>query len=262
MVWDSWQVSLNSGIVGAIKSEQSPLFLLNPMDDLSRLRNEYEDRKSRNSGSDLYSWFNLANLFAIQYRQRAMLAFLKRFGFTDLSKLRILEMGCGDGGVLIDLLSLGAFPQNLHGVDLLKGRLYNAHQRLAMSNFANADGQALPYVDRSFDLVLQYTALSSILDAEIRRNICADMLRVLKPNGMILSYDFWLNPTNKQTRGLRLSELRASFPDCQVDYKKITLAPPIARRLVPISWLLSAFLEKTTIFNTHYLVAIRSISVS
>jgi len=55
------------------------------------------------------------------------------------------------------------------------------------------------------------TAISSILDPEIRRNICADMQRVLrspdpasgKPGGMILWYDFWLNPTNPQTRGVR-----------------------------------------------------------
>jgi hypothetical protein len=83
---------------------------------------------------------------------------------------------------------------------------------------------------------------------------------VLKPGGLILSYDFWLNPTNKQTRGLRMSEIRASFPNCQIDSRKITLAPPIARRLIPVSWLLSAFLEKLTIFNTHYLVAIRPLN--
>jgi len=227
------------------------------MDDLSRLRDEYEDRKSRYSNSDLYSWFNLANLFAIQQRQRAVLSFLKGFGFTDLRKLRILEMGCGGGGVLSDFFSIGASQQKLFGVDLLKDRLDVARWRLPMSNFANADGQGLPFADRSFDLVLQYTAISSILDEEIRQNIFADMLRVLKPSGVILSYDFWLNPTNKQTRGLRMSEIRNSFPGCKIDYKKITLAPPIARRLVPISWLLSSFLEKLTIFNTHYLVAIR-----
>ena len=63
------------------------------------------------------------------------------------------------------------------------------------------------------------TAISSILDSEIRRNICADMLRVLrspdpasgKPGGMILWYDFWLNPTNPQTRGVRFL-LRSLFP--------------------------------------------------
>lgn len=227
------------------------------MDDLSRLRTEYEDRKRRYPESDLYSWFNLANLFAIQYRQRAVLSFLKRFGFTDLAERRILEMGCGGGGVLSDFFAIGASQQNLYGIDLLEDRLYVAHRRLPTGNFTNADGQSLPFPDHSFDLVLQYTAISSVLDEQIRRNIFADMLRVLKPAGMILSYDFWLNPTNKQTLGLRLSEIRTSFPTCRVDYKKITLAPPITRRLVPISWLLSAFLEKLTIFNTHYLVAIR-----
>jgi ubiquinone/menaquinone biosynthesis C-methylase UbiE len=242
-----------------MKPDQSPLFLPKPMDDLSRLRNEYEDRKSRYSDSDLYSWFNLANLFAMQYRQRAVLSFLKNNGFTDLSKLNILEMGCGGGGVLSDFFSIGASQQNLYGVDLLKNRLCAANNRLPMSKFANADGQDLPFVDHSFDIVLQYTAISSVLDEKIRRNILADMLRVLKLDGMILSYDFWFNPTNKQTSGLRLSEVRTSFPNCQINYKKITLAPPIARRLVPLSWLLSAFLEKVTIFNTHYLIAIRPI---
>jgi ubiquinone/menaquinone biosynthesis C-methylase UbiE len=227
------------------------------MDDLSRLRDEYKNRKSRYSDSDLYSWFNLSNLFTMQYRQQAVLALLKRFGFTNLRKTRILEMGCGGGGVLTDYFSIGASQQNLYGVDLLKDRISVAHSRLPLCNFANADGQNLPFTKNSFDLVLQYTAISSVLDEKIRRNIFADMLRVLKPNGMILSYDFWLNPTNNQTRGLALDEIRISFPNCQVDYKRITLAPPIARRLVPISWLLSAFLEKLAIFNTHYLVAIR-----
>jgi len=227
------------------------------MDDLSRLRNEYEDRKNRYPDSDLYSWFNLARLFDMQYRQRAVLSFFKKNGFTDLSELRILEMGCGGGGVLSDYFAIGASQQNLFGIDLLGDRLKTAHRRLPMSNFTNADGQSIPFANQSFDLVLQYTAISSVLDQKIRQNIFADMLRVLKPGGLILSYDFWLNPINKQTLGLRMSEVRASFPNCQIDYKKITLAPPIARRLVPISWLLSAFLEKLTIFNTHYLVIIR-----
>jgi len=89
-------------------------------DDLSRLRSEYENRKRRFVGSDLYSPFNLVNLFAIQQRQRAILFFLKRFGFSNLANLRILEMGCGDGGVLAELFSIGATPEKLYGVDLLK----------------------------------------------------------------------------------------------------------------------------------------------
>jgi hypothetical protein len=106
---------------------------------------------------------------------------------------------------------------------------------------------------------MQFTALSSILDPDIRRNICVDMMRVVRPDGLILSYDFWLNPTNPQTREVRPAEIRRLFPGCRFDFHRITLAPPIARRSVPISWLLSAFLEKLTPFNSHYLISIQPI---
>lgn len=233
-------------------------------DDISRLRTEYADRARRLANSDLYSVFNQANLFAVQSRQRSVLAVLHAHGFTDLSRLRILEMGCGAGGVLTEYLGFGSAPRNLYGVDLLPLRLRHAHSRLPASNFSNANGASLPFPSGSFDLVLQSTALSSILDPELRRAICKDMLRVLrspdpssgKPGGMLLSYDFWLNPVNKQTHGIRPAEIKRLFPHCKYEFHRITLAPPIARRLVPVSWWLSLLLESLKILNTHYLVAI------
>ena len=232
---------------------------MKPTDDIARLREEYEDRKRGFAGSDVYSWFNKANLFTLHQRQRAILSALKKNGFSNLPGLFILEMGCGSGGVLTEFLEFEALPENLHAVDLLFDRLLQAHKILPGSKFANADGQALPFPDRTFDMVLQFTAISSILDPDVRGNICADMLRVLKPGGMILSYDFWLNPTNPQTHGIRPAEIRRLFPNCRYEFHKITLAPPIARRLVPVSWMLALFLESVKIFNTHYLTTIRPI---
>jgi ubiquinone/menaquinone biosynthesis C-methylase UbiE len=229
------------------------------MDDITRLKNEYELRKQRFAGSEVYSLFNRAHLFMVQQRQRKILAILKKDRIADLSDLRILEMGCGAGGVLIEQLFFGATPENLFGVDLLLDRLLHSHHSLPGSGFANADGQSLPFPARSFDLVLQSTAISSILDPEIRRKICIDLLRVLKPGGMILWYDFWLNPTNPQTRGIRPAEIRQLFPNCTFEFHKITVAPPIVRRIVPISWMLAQFLESLKVFNTHYLVAIHPV---
>jgi hypothetical protein len=74
---------------------------------------------------------------------------------------------------------------------------------------------------------------------------------------MILWYDFWLNPTNPQTEGIRPSEIRTLFPGCDFEFRRITLAPPLARRLVPVSWVVAFLLEKLRVFNSHYLVAIR-----
>ena len=233
-------------------------------DDISRLRTEYADRARRLANSDMYSVFDQANLFAVQSRQRAVVAVLHAHGFTDLSSLRILEMGCGGGGVLTEYLGFGASPRNLFGVDLLPLRLGHAHSRLPGSNFYNANGASLPFPQGSFDLVLQSTAISSILDPELRRAICSDMLRVLrspdpssgKPGGMLLSYDFWLNPVNKQTRGVLPKEIRELFSGWACEFHRITLAPPIARRLVPISWGLGLFLESLKFLNTHYLAII------
>jgi ubiquinone/menaquinone biosynthesis C-methylase UbiE len=230
---------------------------VNPLDDIVRLREEYENRKQRLSGSDVYSWHNPANLFMVQGRQRALLAALKEHGIADLSGLRILEVGCGGGGVLVEFLGFGAAPGDLFGVDLLRDRLYNAHGRLPGSHFYNADGQRLPFPSRSFDLALQFTALSSVLDPNIRQNMCREMLRVLRPSGLVVWYDFWLNPTNPQTRGIRPEEIRGLFPGCRCEFRRITLAPPVTRRLAGVSWGLCLFLERLKFLNTHYLAVIQ-----
>jgi len=52
-------------------------------------------------------------------------------------------------------------------------------------------------------------------------------------------------------------EIKRLFPGCRYEFHKITLAPPIARRVVPISWIAALFLENLKIFNTHYLAVIR-----
>lgn len=227
------------------------------MNDVSRLQDEYADRARRLSGSDIYSVSNPINLFFIQGRQRAVLKALRKNGFSDLSNKRILEMGCGAGGVLTEFIFFGALPENLFGIDLLIDRMKQAHRILPGVRFANADGSCLPFPSGTFDLVIQYTAISSVLDPEWRRLIFSDMLRVTRPGGLILSYDFWVNPTNLQTRGLIPSELRKAFAGCSIEYNRITLAPPLARRLVPLSWGVSHFLEKLRVFNTHYLAIIQ-----
>lgn len=224
--------------------------------DLERLKDEYANRRQRLAGSYLYSVFNLPYLFAIQQRQRKVLSLLQRNGFANLLDRSILEVGCGSGGVLLELVSFGASPQNVYGIDLLHYRLSKAKQSLPFSKIACADGQHLPYPGCSFDLVLQYTAFSSILDVRIKKNIANEMIRVMKPGGIILWYDFWINPFNKHTRGIGKNEIRSLFPRCEFEFHKITLAPPIARRIVPLSWVQATFLESLQILNSHFLVAI------
>jgi SAM-dependent methyltransferase len=227
------------------------------MSDLDRLRGEYAARARRVALGQRYSLFNQANLFAIQQRQRALANALQKEELIPLDGKAVLEVGCGSGGVLLELLSLGAKAACISGVDLLPDRLAVAQARLPGLALQNADGRHLPYLAQTFDLLLQFTVFSSILDSAIWQAMAQEMLRVLRPNGAIVWYDFWLNPTNPHTRSIRPSEICALFPGCRIRFARVTLAPPLARRLVPFSWTLALLLEKLRFLNTHYLAIIR-----
>jgi len=227
------------------------------MDDLERLRVEYTDREIRLFGRDRYSLFQPAYLFMVQQRQRNTLSLLRDIGFSNLKDKTVLELGCGRGGILLEYLTYGANPHTLHGCDLLRERILDAHFVFPQIPFLCADGQYLPYKSRTFDFVLQYTVFSSILSNSIRSNLASEMCRVLKPGGTIIWYDFWCNPTNPQTRGIRPKEIRNLFPNCQYRLRRITLAPPFARQLAQISWTLCVILERIKVLNTHYLAAIQ-----
>jgi ubiquinone/menaquinone biosynthesis C-methylase UbiE len=229
---------------------------MNNSSDLSRLRSEYARREQYLAGSDRYSLYNTSYLFTIQQRQRVILRLLRRTGIEPLKDARILEVGCGSAGVLLEYLTMGARQRNLFGIDLLHTRLTEANDKLPHATFANSDAQSLPFASEFFDLVLQYTAFTSVLDNRIKENMAKEMRRVMKAEGAIIWYDFWLNPTNSETRGIRPSEIRRLFPDCNCHFQKITLAPPLARKLVRLSWVSALILEKLTIFNTHYLAII------
>jgi ubiquinone/menaquinone biosynthesis C-methylase UbiE len=226
--------------------------------EIARMRAAY-GRVERMAEAGAYSLANPAHLFAIQGRQRALLAGLRREGLWPLADKDVLEVGCGTGGVLLELLGYGADPARLHGCDLLAERAAAAHDRLPHLPVNCASGTRLPYADRSFDLVLQFTVFSSILDRGICYTVANEMSRVVRPGGAILWYDFWINPVNKQTRGIRPHEIRSYFPRCHISLERITLAPPLARRLVPLTWTGAQLLEKTRLLNTHYLALIRPI---
>lgn len=221
------------------------------------IQQTYDAREQRLAGSDLYSLSNPAYLFTIQQRQRDVMKLLKQEGMLPLADKDILELGCGAGGVLLELLAAGASPSRLHGTDLLATRINQARQLLPNVALTCADGRQLPYPDNSFDILLQFTVFSSILSRSVCYTVAQEVRRVVRPGGLIVWYDFWLNPKNKETWGIRPQQIRQFFPESDYSFQRITLAPPLARRVVPVSWTGALLLEKLRLFNSHYLVAIR-----
>ena len=90
-----------------------------------RIKKVYAGRDAVGKPS-LYSWHRQEVLLN-QYRFRALAAsMLKASGFTDLSRIHALDVGCGTGGWLRTLLEWGASSECLHGIDLLQDRIDKA----------------------------------------------------------------------------------------------------------------------------------------
>jgi hypothetical protein len=103
-------------------------------------------------------------------------------------------------------------------------------------------------------LVFQCTVFTSILDPKMKREIAGEMLRVLRPDGFILWYDFHVNnPRNAEVLGIKEAEIHRLFPNCKFHLRRITLAPPLGRIVAPISPFLYYMLSGLSFLCTHYL---------
>src|SRR5439155_6975572 len=126
-------------------------------------------------------------------RESRLLSLLAEYNCTPLSQKKILEVGCGYGPGVREFIKWGARPENLVGIDLLPERIAEA-RRLCPTAVTLETGNAerLQFASGSFDLVLQSTVFSSILDCDVRKRVAQEILRMLKPGGSILWYDFFV----------------------------------------------------------------------
>ncbi len=232
--------------------------------EADRIRAEYASRDTR-LPADKHALSRPENLFAVQEKGRALLTWLSRERLLPLDGKRILDVGCGDGHHLLEFVTWGASRGSLAAIDLIDSRVERARARIGCRSAEGetpdiraGDASRLPWASDTFDIVHQGTMFTSILDPEMKGAIAREIVRVLKPGGVLFWYDFMVdNPRNPNVRGIRAHEIRKLFTGCQVSLKRITLAPPIARKVVPVSWVGSLLLEKLVLLNTHYLGLIR-----
>ena len=189
-----------------------------------------------------------AHRAALEERTRAVQELL-----GPAAAARVLDVGCGGGDSLASLP--GAASVQACGVDLVHHRLTCAADRVP-GTFASADARELPFPDATFDLCLLFTVLSSLPGPTDRADAAAESLRVVRPGGRVLVYEFAVAPPGRGTRGLRRGEWEVLFPGCPRVARSVTLAPPLARFASRISPRVRAWLARFPVLRTHRLVLV------
>ena len=131
-------------------------------------------------------------LLALEGQRRSATAVIKRDRYLDLLRAspgeRILDLGCGAGGLCRALAALVAPDGRVVGVDRAPAAVDLATRLSAVEDptiltFACADGHDLPFADQSFDAVVCISVLEFCEDP---RQVLAQVRRVLRPGGRLL----------------------------------------------------------------------------
>lgn len=101
-------------------------------------------------------------------------------------KEKILEVGCGDGKVLVNLKKKGHIG-TMVGTDLSKG-MFKDSQKICkkeklLIDYVEASAEKLPFKDSSFDIILAYFMIYHMPDIDAALE---EWKRILKPNGKLL----------------------------------------------------------------------------
>lgn len=212
-------------------------------------------RYARRRDGDRYSPQRPEVQRLLQERQRALQALLAEAGLEDLSTLRLVEVGCGSGGNLLELLRMGFDAPKLCGIELLPERLAQARTALpAALVLHGGDALQAPVAPGSMDIVYLSTVLSSLLDDAYQQRLADTLWAWLKPGGALLVYDFTVNnPRNPDVRGVPLARLRTLFPQARMRHRRVTLAPPLARAVVRLHPVLYDVCNALPLLRTHVL---------
>lgn len=198
------------------------------------VRDRYERRKAT-VRPDRYSLLNPDVWHSSVERQREMLRLFTRQGLHAFDQIKLLEIGCGTGGNLLEFLRLGFRPENLAGIELLEDRVEVAQRVLPGGIVRQGDALTARMPPESFDVVFQSVVFSSLLDDHFQEDLARHMWTMVKPGGGVLWYDFiYDNPRNPDVRGVPVARMRELFPQGEVELRRVTLAPPLARRACKI----------------------------
>jgi SAM-dependent methyltransferase len=224
------------------------------MNESEEIRRRYDRRKSLRL--DAHYNPRLPSVYmALHELEWTLIRWMRACKIDPVEEKRVLEIGCGSGGNLLEFIRLGFRPRNLVANELLEERAAAARCRLPQEvEVLRGDASELRLAEGSFDIVLQSTVFTSILDDNVQVKLANCMWQWTRPGGGILWYDFvYNNPRNHDVRGVPVRRIRQLFPHARLRLWRVTLAPPLSRFVVRIHPSLYAMLNSIPCLRTHVL---------
>jgi 2-polyprenyl-3-methyl-5-hydroxy-6-metoxy-1,4-benzoquinol methylase len=143
-----------------------------------------EDRNFVKYSSNLEEMYENLSVFEKYYVKERQKEIIKAVCKNEVSGKTILDCGCGEGFISLELSSRGA---NVLGIDLSSNKIRMAKKLEKRTNAPNvafiiADAENLPFKEGAFDLVV----LSEVIEHLPKPNVCLNGLDfILAENGKV-----------------------------------------------------------------------------
>lgn len=147
--------------------------------------------------------------------------FLKLFHQIDFSGKRILEVGPGPGGNLLEVLKHK--PLELHGLDIAEEMVALARQNLAGLNVSieALNNQKFQYPHEYFDLSFTSTVLQHVTDEKVLKNLISEICRVTRKDVYIFERIEKRKKGNDLNIGRTITDYTQLFATHSFELKKV-----------------------------------------
>jgi ubiquinone/menaquinone biosynthesis C-methylase UbiE len=175
--------------------------------------------------------FNYTLLFKDQLLEYKLFEKLEKYFSQVPSRLKVLDIGCGEGRWLRKLIEFGFSPANLFGIDINED-IIELGKTLSSPQISFTVGKAdeLDFENETFDIVLMIGVLQHVLNNNLQRNIRDEVLRVLKKGGIFITYNitplghgYFPDHLYHSTMGVDQPFLEELFAGCSIEYEPFLL---------------------------------------
>lgn len=221
------------------------------MSETDRIKKNYEDYKSNPVVAKNATFTEYIHQVTAERQNLYKQIILSKF--RNIEKLELLEVGAGAGANISFFKELGFKDENIYANELLEDRANELKANFPSIHTFPGDALQLTF-ENKFHITFQSTVFTSILDFDFKKKLASKLWNMTQPNGIVLWYDFaYDNPKNKSVKGITKNEIKQLFhQSANIEFYKVTLAPPIGRRFQKIYSLLNAF----PFLRTHIIAVI------